>query len=1067
MATAVDTDSEKVTFTTFGSNGTGNDQFNVPLGMAFNRDKTEIFVADRDNNRVQVLTYDRKTGGLTFKRTISDKVDDDKQCTIKHPTGVAFWLSSDQEVIVVADRNNSNICAFSCVEPFKCLGEHDVTTPCSVAVDKDGTLFAYDTTNCRIEIFMNDGTNKYICEKTRADDPNNLGGWGTLAFDNNDQLVVADEQNNRVQVLKTDGTYIRTITGTISGGKRGGQLNRPCGIAFTEDGKNIIIADYGTDQVRVLTYADGKIVKSFGAKGSGLGQFNGPYGVLVDDENSRIIVSEENNHRIQVIHNALPKKTAKVVVKPSLVSGKSKYPRLEEAIRNAITSFSTSLTSGDDEYAKILTQLNEKIDEDRILKTKDEDDDDELEIPKLESQQLSKNKVTGLITNEKDAIFVVTGGSFNPPHNGHIGMFQKAYDALMKVTINKGKKVYGVMVPASDRWIDGKLCKEAHEKPDKCTDFELADEKSKAAIKSKRIQLAERVNLCKLSCDSYEWTSDPTKFNASNMIVVNESAQGEDFTNKPNTYYLCGSDYYKDTSKIKYICVLRTGDTRVGTNLLQASKDGKPSVLIKATDIIIEGGEDNDASSTMLRDILTKIRDDIEYDAEEPITKNLLTKQVYCELLKMGYIVGEKGKEIADSLKCSELDLRDDTGDKDTDDKDIISMKLNSKNKDKIINDLVGSFKKFNDNIVAGGKKSRLTDKDVLVILNAVYDHGHTMLINDIYVMNAGIPEPGGFKSTPLIFQLVQEKNILDYFMKNKNEETYGKDIYTKVDVAINGLTSEKKRISADVYKFLLETKRISILTQIISNPDFDTVIFGFYDLYLKKEVNTQDTLLETVNYTRQPSRGDGNCFYNSAGMQLFDDIADGKVPINYIEYNKLYEIDFKDINWRKPQHDRQTMLRTELCDYLKKIYTKLSLHPNFIDSTNNMIKYLREKGPNFKSVCKLSTIDEGVDDEYFGSDDELYFIAALYNWFIVILPPKSTVFRTINSKERIECRDDEDVDTVYKQITELIDEGGNVPPDELLSILSKNKTASKKVLFMVGQRNHWEYAIPTSRLTE
>lgn len=766
---------------------------------------------------------------------------------------------------------------------------------------------------------------------------------------------------------------------------------------------------------------------------------------------------------------------------------KSKYPGLEDAIRKAIRAFSTSEGLGD-AYAAILNDLNKKIDEDRnrinnpdlllseLLtkvtpkeKTRGKKPTKKSE-PKPISKQMSIAEVKTFIGEKSDAIFVVTGGSFNPPHNGHIGMFQKAYDELKaKGKIGDGKKVYGVMVPAPDWWIENKLCKEAFSKSDDCSKTELGAPASQNAINSKRIKVVDRVTLCKLSCDSYAW-SDPTNFNASNMIVVNDpkGVHGEEFTSAKNTYYLCGSDYYKDTPKIKYICVLRKEDTQERNILVK--KDGKTEkVPIKDTDIIIKNdGGDNDASSTMLREILTKIRDTVEYQANEPVSKNLLTKQVYCALLNMGYIVGtDKGKEIAGSLKCGELDLRDDTDDThDSDDKDVISMKLNAENKDKIINDLAVSFKNFNDNIVADGKKSSLTDKDVLVILNAVYNHGHTMLINDIYVMNAGIPEPS-FKSTPLIFQLVQGKNILDYFMKNKNEETYGKDIYTKVDDAINGLTSEKKRISADVYKFLLETKRISILTQLISNRDFDTVIFSFYDIYLKKEGNTQDRLLETVNYTRQPSRGDGNCFYNSAGMQLFDDISDGNGPINYIEYNKLYEIDFKDINWRKPQHDRQTMLRTELCNYLKKIHTKLNLHPNFADSTNNMIKYLREKGPNFGSVCKLSTIDEGVNDEYFGSDDELYFIAALYNWFIVILPPKSRAFRTINPKKRIECRDDEDVDAVYNEITDLTsDEGGNVAPDELNKILSMKRDEGKQVLFMVGQRNHWEYAIPTSRLT-
>ena len=686
-------------YTLFGAEGNGDKQFNAPLGMAFNHDKTEIFVADFLNNRVQVLNYHRGTGGLTFKHTISDKVDgagNKHDHPLNHPIGVALL----GDLIVVADRDNSKVCGFMCVEPFDFLSEYDVYSPCSVAVDKHGSIFAYDSVNFRIAKYNNDDR-EYICNKGKGTANGQLRESGTLAFDKEGNLVVADEKNNRVQVLNSsNGTHIRTITGISDG--RGGQLSGPCGIAFTDDGKNIIIADWGNNQVRVLTYADGKIEKSFGgAKGDKEGEFNGPYGVLVDDENGRIIVSEELNHRIQVIHNALPPK--KVEDKSSLVPSTSKYPGLEDAIRNAITAFSTSL--GDHEYAAILIQLNEKIDKDRnrlnnpelllsellkkvtkppnVLKRKKVNTAE----PKPVSKQMSVDEVTNFISSQKDAIFVVTGGSFNPPHNGHIGMFQKAYEALIKEgKIGDGKKVYGVMVPASDKWIEDKLCKEVTpdtrkvgEEPRNCNKTEFAAKESQAAINSKRIQVAQRVGLCKLSCDSYDWT-DSANFNASNMIVVNENGDGEEFTSAKNTYYLCGSDYYKDTSKIKFICVLRKGDVKRDTNLVK--KDGK-TIPIKDTDIIIEDdGVDNDASSTMLRNILTKINSVvIEGDklrGEIPSNRDELLKlisiPVLRRLLDLNYILTDpvKSKQILEFMGIN-LDAPDATSSNDT------SIKLKGK----------------------------------------------------------------------------------------------------------------------------------------------------------------------------------------------------------------------------------------------------------------------------------------------------------------------------------------------------------------------------------------------------
>ena len=686
MATAA----AEVKYAFFGTEGAGNEQFDAPLGMAFNHDKTEIFVADSNNNRVQVLKYDKSTGYLKFVRVISDKIDFTKTYgKLNRPTGVALGIYKTKPVILVADNRNHKVCRFNDDASNRYISDIDATRPCSVALDKDGNIFVYDSSNCRIQITMTNNSTQYICgEGTGA---GQLGEWGTLAFDKDDRLVVADEVNHRVQVLNSsDGAHLHTITGK---GERGKQLNLPCGIAFTDDYKHIIIADAGNHRVCVLTYPDGVIVESFGTQGTGNGEFDGPYGVLVDDENGRIIVSEELNHRIHVIDNALPKKPVKVEDK-ILVTGKSKYPGLEDAIRNAITAFSKSEGLGA-AYAAILNELNEKIDEDRKRINNPESHLSELlakvtpkekkektkgkkptkkSEPKPVSQLKTKDEVKTFIGEKTDAIFVVTGGSFNPPHNGHIGMFQKAYDELMKVVANKGKTVYGVMVPASDSWIEGKLCKEEHKKLEKCSDAELASQKSQDAIDLKRIQVAERVTLCKLSCDSYEWT-DEGKFGAENMIVVNESGDGEQFTSPANTYYLCGSDYYKK-SDTKFICVLRKGDVKNDTKLTR-TKGGKPETIdIKATDIIIEGGEDNDASSTMLREMLTAISklDPGTFDTAKLPDKDkllaLISIPVLRRLLELKYILteAEKNKTIL-QLMGIELDAPDAKSSNDTDSK--------------------------------------------------------------------------------------------------------------------------------------------------------------------------------------------------------------------------------------------------------------------------------------------------------------------------------------------------------------------------------------------------------------
>ena len=128
-------------------------------------------------------------------------------------------------------------------------------------------------------------------------------------------------------------------------------------------------------------------------------------------------------------------------------------------------------------------------------------------IPKPVSQQMNNKGVNEFISNHKDdAVFLVTGGSFNPPHNGHIRMFQLAYNELLKkYSTLKDKKVYGVMVPATENWLKNKT-----------------DSVGKKLLTEPQIiSLENRVNLCALSCQYFEW-ADANKFGAENMIIVTD-----------------------------------------------------------------------------------------------------------------------------------------------------------------------------------------------------------------------------------------------------------------------------------------------------------------------------------------------------------------------------------------------------------------------------------------------------------------------------------------------------------------------------------------------------------------
>jgi DNA-binding beta-propeller fold protein YncE len=118
-----------------------------------------------------------------------------------------------------------------------------------------------------------------------------LNGPLGVAFDHEGNIIVADHNNNRVQVFSRTGQLIRKF------GSYGndGQFNYPIGVTVDEEG-NIIIT--GNNRVQVFS-TTGQFIRKFGSYGNGDGQFNHPNGVAVDGRGN-IIIADYGNKRLSV-----------------------------------------------------------------------------------------------------------------------------------------------------------------------------------------------------------------------------------------------------------------------------------------------------------------------------------------------------------------------------------------------------------------------------------------------------------------------------------------------------------------------------------------------------------------------------------------------------------------------------------------------------------------------------------------------------------------------------------------------------------------------------------------------
>ncbi|WP_086055668.1 NHL repeat-containing protein, partial [Protofrankia coriariae] len=160
--------------------------------------------------------------------------------------------------------------------------------PTSVLVDADGTLYIADTGNHRIRrIGTNDvittvagsGTPGYSGDGGPATAAQ-LANPGSVAVTDDGRVYIADTDNNRVRRVDSDGV-ITTVAGTGAPGYSGddgpataAQLARPGGLAADTAG-NLYIADNANNRIRRVS-SDGVITTVAGTDEAGYSGDGGP-----------------------------------------------------------------------------------------------------------------------------------------------------------------------------------------------------------------------------------------------------------------------------------------------------------------------------------------------------------------------------------------------------------------------------------------------------------------------------------------------------------------------------------------------------------------------------------------------------------------------------------------------------------------------------------------------------------------------------------------------------------------------------------------------------------------------
>ena len=126
------------------------------------------------------------------------------------------------------------------------------------------------------------------------------------------RLFIADAANHAIRVI--DGDTVYTFAGGrqghINGSRGSARFNWPSAIAADKQG-NLFIADTLNHSIRRIDYQTGRVTTLAGARGrygyadghAVQALFNSPMGIAVSDDGSTVYIADTGNHVIRVIEN--------------------------------------------------------------------------------------------------------------------------------------------------------------------------------------------------------------------------------------------------------------------------------------------------------------------------------------------------------------------------------------------------------------------------------------------------------------------------------------------------------------------------------------------------------------------------------------------------------------------------------------------------------------------------------------------------------------------------------------------------------------------------------------------
>lgn len=266
------------------------EQNTFPVKLASD-DGNHLYVSDTESNSVFIYEHMRPVAEIKdLDYPLGVTVDG---------AGLIYIGNMGRKNVEVYDRTGVKV---------KTIGDGSIGMPNALAIGMDGKLYVADSIAKAIKVFAADGT--FLLQfgqpgtgAGKFDLPIDIKAASRIGTDQ-EELYVADQAQNIIQVFNTQGTFLRTFGGLLSYDKSSqwhGLFTRLQAVEIDHLGR-LHALDSFNSRVQILDPVTGAFILSYGSYGNTAGKVNIPLDIVITKD-KHVFSANRGSHRVDVLYD--------------------------------------------------------------------------------------------------------------------------------------------------------------------------------------------------------------------------------------------------------------------------------------------------------------------------------------------------------------------------------------------------------------------------------------------------------------------------------------------------------------------------------------------------------------------------------------------------------------------------------------------------------------------------------------------------------------------------------------------------------------------------------------------